>query len=354
MNTVFSDDHVLPRPVEPLPEYAHAKSRQTLAEKIVEAFRLSPNAASTIADAIVEPSTVRKNIGEPTDPGVEEISVPGGTLLGIRTTVWSRRVMPDPRNPRIGPSRRHPFAVEPGTAGEESRFRPVSEPRSPEDASPETAELVVDVENSDHLTWAAQQAAAYVLEQNDWSASIATQGVMEAVWLAATTFRHLDGTSPATTLVTVEGSSRATAVHSLLKIRSADVAYDENDTKLRAHLRKVSEAVQRGPTLEESVALRCERMPALILVGFRRHPTSTTGFPTAIKSLVALRHVDPPKPWGEGPENESLADEVLDELYRRDLISQTERDYFAGSCTCAEAKAAHLSDDPAILAQCAS
>jgi hypothetical protein len=69
-----------------------------------------------------------------------------------------------------------------------------------------------------------------------------------------------------------------------------------------------------------------------------------------VKSFVALRHVDPPKPWGEGPENESLADEVLDELYRRDLISQTQRDYYAGYCTRAEARAAHLPDDPVLRA----
>ena len=61
-------------------------------------------------------------------------------------------------------------------------------------------------------------------------------------------------------------------------------------------------------------------------------------------------HVDPPKPWGEGPENESLADEVLDELHREAIISATERDYYAGSCTRSEARAAHLSDDPAVRA----
>src|SRR5207244_200279 len=71
---------------------------------------------------------------------------------------------------------------------------------------------------------------------------------------------------------------------------------------------------------------------------------------TAVKSLVALRHVDPPEPWGDGPANESLADEVLDEMYRRGLISATQRDYFGGSCTRAEARAAHLPDDPAVRA----
>ena len=346
----LDDDHVLPRPVERLPEYAHAKSRQTLADRIIDAFKLSAASASVIANAVVDPTEVRKSIGEPTDPGVERIPVPGGTLLGIRTTVWARRIMPDPRNPRILPSRRHPFAIEPGTGGDNSKFRPVPEPRPLDRDASQAAELAVDIENREHLIWAAQQAANFVYAENDWRKSIASQGVMEAVWLVATTYLHIDGSAPATTLTTVEGSSRCTAVHHLLSIRSADVPYDDNEAKLRAHVRKLNEAFDRGPNNGEVVALRCERIPALILVGFKPHASGTTGFSTAIKSLVALRHVDPPKPWGEGPENESLADEVLDELYRRDLISSTQRDYFAGACTRAQARAAHLPDDPAIRA----
>ncbi|HET6879194.1 MAG TPA: hypothetical protein VFI31_03500 [Pirellulales bacterium] len=350
MKKNFNDGHVLPRPVEPLPDYAHAKARQTLAEKLIEAFKLSPEAATATANGVVDPTHVRKEIGEPTEPQTEEIPIPGGTILGIRTQVWARRIMPDPRNPRIGPSRRHPFAVDPGTGDERAKFRPVPEPRTPDGMSSTIAELVVDIENRHHLVWAAQQAARFVLAENDWSQSIASQGVMEAVWLVPTTYLHGDGSASVTTLTTVEGSSRTTAVHSLLAIVSADVPYEENDTKLRNYYRKLNESLTGTPSIEEATALRCERVPALILVGFRPHPTGTTGFPTAVKSLVALRHVDPPKPWGEGPENESLADEVLDELQRQGLISQTQRDYYAGSCTRAEAKAAHLSDDPAVRA----
>ena len=350
MNKFAFENHVLPRPVERLPEYAHAKARQALAERIVDAFGLSTASATAIANAVVDPSAVRKAIGDPADPETEKIAVPGGTLLGIRTSVWARRVMPDPRNPRTLPSRRHPFAVEPGAGAEDSKFRPVPEPRSPNEEAPQLAELSVDIESRHHLTWAAQHAAGYVLAENDWRESIASQGVMEAVFLVATTYRHTDGSPPATAIVTAEGSSRVTGVHDLLSIRSADIAYDDNDARLRGHLRKLNEAFDSGPTSSDQIALRCERIPALILVGFRTHPLGSTGFPTAVKSLVALRHVDPPTPWGEGPENESLADEVLDELYRRDLLSRTERDYFAGLSTRAEARAAHLSDDPAVRA----
>ena len=117
MSSIYSADHVLPRPVEKLPEFAHAKARQALEERLTAAFGHSVEAARAIANAVVDPSAVRKSIGEPADPQTEEIAVPGGMLLGIRTQVWTRRVMPDPRNPRIGPSRKHPFAVDPGSAG---------------------------------------------------------------------------------------------------------------------------------------------------------------------------------------------------------------------------------------------
>ena len=350
MSASNPDAFLLPRPVERLPDYAHAKARQTLAERLVDAFHLSRSAADTVANGVVDPSEVRKAIGDPDAPEVERIAVPGGTILGIRTQVWARRVLPDPRNPRLLPSRRHPFAVDPGTGGEDAKFRPVPEPRSPEGVPTKTGELVVDVESRHHLNWACQQAASFVLVENDWRDSIKNHGVMEAVWLVATTYLHADDTKPVTALVTAEGSSRTTAAHDILGVRSADVPYDENEAKLRAYVRKLNDSYQRGPSPEDIVALRCERMPALILVGFEPYEAGGSGFSTAVKSLVALRHVDPPKPWGDGPENESLADEVLDEFYRRNLISSTQRDYFGGSCTRSEARAAHLSDDAAVRA----
>ncbi|MER9684665.1 MULTISPECIES: hypothetical protein [unclassified Mesorhizobium] len=351
MNITSTKEYtVLPRPAEKLPEYAHAKARQTLAEKLQEAFGLSAAAATAISNAVVDPAAVRKSINDTADPTVESIAVPGGTLLGIRTAVWARRIMPDARNPRTLPSRRHPFAVEPGKGAEDSKFRPVPEPRTPSGVGAEVAELAVQIESREHLHWASQQAAGYVLANNNWKDSIASQGVMESVYLVAMTYNHDDGIEPVTTLTTVDGSSRVTATHEILGIRSSDVPYDDQDTKFRGHIRKLNEEYERGADKQTLDTLRCERIPALILVGFVPYHSGTTGFPTAVKSIVALRHVDPPTPWGEGPENESLADEVLDELHRRSLITSIQHAYYAGSCTRAEARAAHLSDDPAIRA----
>jgi hypothetical protein len=348
MKKSSANDHILPRPLEQLQEYARADARRSLAESAVAIFGMSDAAAGAIANAVVDPSVVRRVINDPQNRHLEEIAVPGGVLLGIRTTVWSRRIMPDPRNPRIGPSRRHPFAVDPGSGGEDSRFRPVPEPRSPEGKPHTVPELVVDLDSRQHLEWASAQAATYVLDDNDWRNSIRSQGVMEAVWVVPTTYLHLDGSASATVLTTAEGSSRATAVHNILGLRSSDVPYETPDQqKLRVTYRRLDEARERGDMTRQQVeAFRCERMPALILVGFRPNSMGSAGFPTAVKSLVALRHVDHPKPWDEGSKRESLADEVLDELFRQNLITATERAYYAGACTKAQARGAHFPDCP--------
>ena len=341
------DTPILPRPVEALPDYAAVAARKACADKVAEAFGLSRASSMAIANAVVDPASVRKGIGEPSDPNYERIAVPGGVLQGIRTTVWGRRAMPDPRNPRTLPARKHPFAVDPGTGKEDSKFRPIPEPRTPKGVRPITAELAVDVENRHHLTWASEQAKGFVIANNDWRPSIRTQGVMEAVWMVPTTYRHADGTEPVTVLTSAEGSSRMTADHDILGIRSSDVPYDEGDAKFRAHLKRLNELLRSGEAKADDLAImRCERVPALIIVGFVPYENGLTGFPTALKSLVALRHVDPPQPWGEGPENESLADEVLDELERRNLITPSEAAYYAGSITRDEASAARLSPDP--------
>ena len=156
---------------------------------------------------------------------------------------------------------RHPFAVDPGTGGEESKFRPIPEPKARFEDKPQDAELSVIVESRHQLTWASEQAAKYILEDNDWRKSIASQGVMEAVWLVSTTYSHGDGYDPVTTLTTVEGSSRVTAVHSMLAIRSADVPYDDQEQKLRSYLQKLSEKVDNGATGDEQIALQVRAHP---------------------------------------------------------------------------------------------
>ena len=127
--------------------------------------------------------------------------------------------------------------------------------------SAETAELAVQIESREHLHWACQQAAGYVMEHNNWKVSIASQGVMEAVYLVATTYCHDDATDPVTVATTAEGSSRVTATHEILGVRSSDVPYDDQDTKFRAHIRSLNETYDRGADKAELEVLDASGSP---------------------------------------------------------------------------------------------
>ncbi|TCB93506.1 hypothetical protein E0H26_22350 [Micromonospora zingiberis] len=336
-------DHVPPRPVSKLPELAPIAARRKAADKLIETFSLDEAAASTIADAVVDPAELRRSIETPT-----QLAITGGTLLAVRAEVWARRTLPDIRNPRIGAARRHPIAVEPGT-DEESRFAPVGDPTS----EGTTPHLTVEVESAEHMRWASGLAARAVLEANDWRYSIRNQGVLTEVWLVATRYDHTEDGSPALwAMTTAEGSSRTTAAHDVLGMgNSVDaVVTASSDTYMRGRIKELNTALEQGPTIKQSEALRCETLPALILVGYQPLSGGPDRFSSAVKSLVALRHVDAPKAWGDGPEMESLADEALAVMEDRGILTPLRRRWFAGSISRAQANAAHLPTDQAIRA----
>jgi hypothetical protein len=336
-------DHVPPRPVGKLPELAPVAARRRAADKLVDAFGLAPDAAACIADAVVDPSELRRSIETPT-----ELAITGGTLVAVRARVWTRRTLPDVRNPRIGDARRHPAAVEPGT-DEESRFAPVGDPTS----NGTTPHLEVEVESVEHMTWASGIAARAVLDANDWRYSIRNQGVLTEVWLAATRYTHtMDGSPDLWAVTTSEGSSRTIGAHDILGVGNSveAVVKAASDTFMRGRIKELNTALEQGPTVKQSEALRCETMPALILVGYRPLPGGPDRFASAVKSLVALRHVDAPKEWGEGPELESLADEALSVMEDRGILTRLRRRWLAGAISRSQAAAAHLPTDPAIRA----
>ncbi|MFJ1937953.1 hypothetical protein ACIOGZ_35510 [Kitasatospora sp. NPDC088160] len=343
---ITAGETVLPRPVEVLPTPALASATRKFADKLIERFNMQDPAAFALAQAAVDPSAARQAAESP-----ERLPVPGGVILAIRTEVWARNIVPDPRNPRTGPSRRHPVSALVGK-GEGTRFRPLAESISAPGSRPE---LFQKLANQEHLAWAAQQAKEYVLDRNDWRDSIRNQGVMTEVWLAATTFQHEDGTPDVTVPVTAEGSSRVTSVHDLLGLRSADVPYIRDATKLRSHIRKLNDEISAAEDPgqvdpEAAIRARCQKLPALLLVGFEPNNGTTADFGVAVKSLVALRHVDYPKPWGEAAENEALADAVVDEIERQGLITPAKAEWLRGALTPDQAKAAGFSADAAVRA----
>ena len=103
---------------------ALAAATRKLADKLTDLFNMSEEAAQALALAVVDPSAARRAAENP-----ERLSVPGGVILAVRAEVWARYVVPDPRNPRIGPARRHPVSTLVGR-GESTRLRPLAEPKA--------------------------------------------------------------------------------------------------------------------------------------------------------------------------------------------------------------------------------
>lgn len=73
-------------------------------------------------------------------------------------------------------------------------------------------------------------------------------------------------------------------------------------------------------------------------------------FAAAVRSLVALRHVDYPKPWDDAAKMESIADAVLESLASEGLIAPDEEMWLAGAFTAEEARASGFPSSPSIRA----
>ncbi len=78
--------------------FAKSTAMVRLKDRLVSDFGHLPIVAEAIARVVVDPASVRAQLGSP-----NRERVPGGTLLTINTTVWPPAVCPSPANPR--PSR---------------------------------------------------------------------------------------------------------------------------------------------------------------------------------------------------------------------------------------------------------
>ena len=115
-------------------------------------------------------------------------------------------------------------------------------------------------------------------------------------------------------------------------------------------IRRLNDAFDRGPSSEDLTAMRCEIVPALFLIGFIPHHGGSAEFATAVKSMVALRHVDPPTPWGEGLEWSRSPTPPSKNSRAPGRTPPDRRRWMAGAITRQEAEHAHLSSDPAVRA----
>ena len=177
---------------------------------------LPDGVAKTIARAVVDPAEARNRLDRLT-----RIRVPGGIIHALETTVWATAAVPYVVNNREASDRHFPAGVKLGST-EAARYKPL---RPPTDAGDGTARLEISANGKEHLIWSLDRSARFLLENNDWTESIAAQGVMQHVTLAVVDVVFANGDETVTMLGSVDGSSRVNSAHAVLGITPHDVLY---------------------------------------------------------------------------------------------------------------------------------
>ncbi|MEU9163835.1 hypothetical protein AB0D29_26645 [Streptomyces sp. NPDC048424] len=299
--------------------------------------RLSEEAVEALARAAVQPEDMRRKLAD-----VNKLRVQGGTLHIVETRLWSASVVPHPANPReYG---RRSYALGSGAAGAP---RMLPEPESAPGGGPE---LWLRVADASDLAQRLNEAKERLVRENPLADDISVEGVLQPLTVVPMTVRHDTGAvlRPTSLLIAADGSSRISAVHELLGLAPAEVAYawGRDATIFR---REVNRWLRLAPkqgwdslSPSEQGKLRVLTVPARVVVGFVPDARAGVRFHTAVRNFIGLTHIRPPKPYGSATEDEAKGDAVLDSLAesvgsRRARITLQEKRWFAGVATEAEA-----------------
>ena len=270
------------------------------------------------------PTTARKFIGEPETPNFEVRRTPIGIVRGIPVEVWASGSWPI--RTAASPEKRLPFAAirdvdasppwgrpdqrSADSSGRRRTARYYGEPRPPR-LRPDTR-------------------CDYIRNRSTGNTRIRWPGDMERSWPAATTYRTATA-RPTRSRSLRRGSRPLTALRIVLRRKSPDFlkpkscgrSLSRRDDANAAELRRMSTGSPAAsptnrawPCCATSSSCLHHRRVRIRGAQYYLH--------TAVKSLVALRRVDPPTPWGHGPEHESLADEVIDQLEAAAIVTGDE------------------------------
>ena len=307
------------RPLPPLAVPAKLAAINRLAEALVTRGHL-PAAAACIANAVTDPSFVRRQLDAPAT-----FRVPVGQLDIIYTRVWSPVVVAYPVNTRVLP------ALTFRTAGEDG-----CHPLRPPKAAPENApELQLSVADADDLLRVLDMEASYLESINPLGSTIAAEGVREPLLLVPLTLQHRDGQEDRTVLAAADGSSRITAVHKLLDLTAEDTVYRlaGNGRLLRQRVTRIVELASKsgiGDLSPEDIArIRAIEIPAALVVGFVPNPDNPGDLAMAIEAKVASIHVAPPKQWSSAAKLDAQLEAAFGAL-EGSPVTRPELDWLAG------------------------
>ncbi|MEU4686452.1 hypothetical protein [Streptomyces xinghaiensis] len=316
----------LPALPDGLPALPKTAAVRRLASSLV-AYGFSEGAATAIARAIARPEEARKRLQNP-----DIMRVPGGVLATITTQVWAPAVCHYPGNNREASHRIYPLSG----ALQAGQYPPLRELDS---VSGVTGELVLQAQSRAHVVSSLNKSNAFLARHNDLSETIGHHGILREVLLTVVKIEHeAEGEQPAWTLAGADGSSRISASHRIHHLGADEVVYGlpGDDRKYRGYISDVLAAGQkpRGEvTIGDVQQARSLVVPATLVLKFEPESNSDLRFDQAVRFIVGITHVEPPKPWGVASENDALADPVIEEFLHQGKVTRARAQWYAAALT---------------------
>ena len=313
-----------------LPDGLPALPRTTAVRKLANTLvthGFSEGAATAVARAIARPEEARKRLQNP-----DIMRVPGGVLQTITTQVWTPAVCHFPGNNREAGYRVYPLsgALSPG------HFPPL---RGLEANPGETGELVLKAQSRAHVVSAMDKSNGFLARHNDLTETIGQHGILRELLLTVVRIDHeSEGESPAWALAGADGSSRISASHRIHALGASDVLYglpgdDRKYRQLLSHVLGAGQRPREEVTPDDVKRARALVAPATLVLRFTPDERSDLQYDQAVKFIVGITHVEPPKPWGTASENDALADPVIEEFLRAGRLTRTRAEWFAADLT---------------------
>lgn len=263
----------------------------------------------------------------------------------IPTSCASPEAFSTPSRPKCGRLR---SATSPATTGKrvtgsipcrEPCRRGISPLRGLEADPGETGELVLQAQSRAHVVSAMDKSNSFLARHNDLTETIGQHGILREVLLTVVRIDHeSEDEPPVWALAGADGSSRISASHRIHALGASDVLYGlpGDDRKYRHLLSQVlgtGERPREEVTPDDVKRARALVAPATLVLRFIPDESSQLQYDQAVKFIVGITHVEPPKPWGTASENDALADPVIEEFLRAGRLTRTRAEWFAADLT---------------------